>query len=181
MYDITWEDYMEKNKTNLMAKFLVPSIVGIVLFMIPVKFDGSWTIAVKILADMIGNAIGGILPVLCVGIVTISAIMSALSLAKPKFITEQPILRDTFLVGPIWVVIRVLGAIFIWLTFLEMCIRDRKYTAIHFCRRFFALVCSSTSTNRRFDAFRSSAYCLLYTSQGKESIKKDAVADSSSM
>lgn len=41
MYDITWEDYMEKNKTNLMAKFLVPSIVGIVLFMIPVKFDGS--------------------------------------------------------------------------------------------------------------------------------------------
>ena len=52
---------MEKNKTNLMAKFLVPSIVGIVLFMIPVKFDGSWTIAVKILADMIGNAIGGIL------------------------------------------------------------------------------------------------------------------------
>ena len=109
MYDITWEDYMEKNKTNLMAKFLVPSIVGIVLFMIPVKFDGSWTIAVKILADMIGNAIGGILPVLCVGIVTISAIMSALSLAKPKFITEQPILRDTFLVGPIWVVIRVLG------------------------------------------------------------------------
>ncbi len=22
MYDITWEDYMEKNKTNLMAKFL---------------------------------------------------------------------------------------------------------------------------------------------------------------
>ena len=50
---------MEKNKSNLMAKFLVPSIVGIVLFMIPVKFDGSWTIAVKILADMIGNAIAG--------------------------------------------------------------------------------------------------------------------------
>ena len=131
MYDITWEDYMEKNKTNLMAKFLVPSIVGIVLFMIPVKFDGSWTIAVKILADMIGNAIGGILPVLCVGIVTISAIMSALSLAKPKFITEQPILRDTFLVGPIWVVIRVLGAIFIWLTFLGVQSGDENTGFLH--------------------------------------------------
>ena len=122
---------MEKNKTNLMAKFLVPSIVGIVLFMIPVKFDGSWTIAVKILADMIGNAIGGILPVLCVGIVTISAIMSALSLAKPKFITEQPILRDTFLVGPIWVVIRVLGAIFIWLTFLGVQSGDENTGFLH--------------------------------------------------
>ena len=66
---------MEKNKSNLMAKFLVPSIVGIVLFMIPVKFDGSWTIAVKILADMIGNAIGGILPVLCVWMIFRNSIL----------------------------------------------------------------------------------------------------------
>ena len=122
---------MEKNKSNLMAKFLVPSIVGIVLFMIPVKFDGSWTIAVKILADMIGNAIGGILPVLCVGIVTVSAIMSVLSLAKPKFITEHPILKDTFSVGPIWVVIRVLGAIFIWLTFLGVQAGDEATGFLH--------------------------------------------------
>ena len=122
---------MEKNKSNLMAKFLVPSIVGIVLFMIPVKFDGSWTIAVKILADMIGNAIGGILPVLCVGIVTVSAIMSVLSLAKPKFITEHPILKDTFSVSIIWVVIRVLGAIFIWLTFLGVQAGDENTGFLH--------------------------------------------------
>ena len=77
---------MEKNKSNLMAKFLVPSIVGIVLFMIPVKFDGSWTIDVKILADMIGNAIGGILPVLCVGIDTLTANKTEQTLAKKKFI-----------------------------------------------------------------------------------------------
>lgn len=109
---------MENKKSGLMAKFLIPSIIGIVIFMIPVKYDGNWTIAVKILADKIGAAIGGVLPLLCVIIVTISAIMSLISLAKPKFITDSPILKDTFLVSPIWVVVRVLGAIFIWLTYL---------------------------------------------------------------
>lgn len=101
-----------------MAGFLVPSIIGIVLFMIPVKYQENWTIAVKILADLIGGAIGGFLPFLCVVIVTISAIMSVIALGKPKFIVERPILNDTFATSPIWVLVRIIGAIFIWLTYL---------------------------------------------------------------
>ena len=31
--------------------FLIPSIVGILIFMIPVQFQGTWTIMVKILAE----------------------------------------------------------------------------------------------------------------------------------
>ncbi len=122
---------MKTEKSNLMLKFLVPSIVGIILFMIPVKHDGSWTICVKILADMIGNAIGGILPGLCVAIVTISAVLSVIALAKPKFITEHPILNDTFSTSIVWVVVRVLGAIFIWLTFLGIDAGDDDTGFIH--------------------------------------------------
>ena len=80
---------MEKRNGKLMAQFLIPSIIGIILFMIPVKYDGSWTIFVKILADKIGGALGNYLPMLCVIIVTVSAVMSVLALAKPKFITES--------------------------------------------------------------------------------------------
>ena len=112
---------MENNKkSNRLVKFLVPSIVGIILFMIPVKYDGSWTIFVKIIADMIGSALGGVLPILCVIIVTVSAIMSLISLGKPKFITEHVVLKDTFSVSIVWVIVRILGAVFIWLTFLEI-------------------------------------------------------------
>lgn len=112
---------MESSKRNTqLVKFLLPSIVGIALFMIPVKYDGSWTILVKIGADIIGNVLGGVLPILCVIIVTFSAILSLVSLGKPKFITEHPILKDTFSVSLIWVVVRVLGAVFIWLTYLEI-------------------------------------------------------------
>ncbi|MCQ4637871.1 YjiH family protein [Anaerovorax odorimutans] len=111
---------MENKKKNQMAKFLIPSIIGIILFMIPIKYDGSWTIFVKIIADMIGSALGGVLPVLCVIIVTVSAVMSLISLGKPKFITEHVVLKDTFSVSIVWVIVRILGAVFIWLTFLEI-------------------------------------------------------------
>ena len=51
---------MESNRSKLMVKFIVPSVIGILLFMIPVKYNGDWTICVKILADFIGGAIGGV-------------------------------------------------------------------------------------------------------------------------
>ena len=122
---------MEPNRSKLMVKFIVPSVIGILLFMIPVKYDGSWTICVKILADFIGGAIGGVLPLLCVIIVTISAVLSTAALAKPKFITEHPILNDTFSTSVIWVVIRDLGAIFIWLTYLGVDAGDEDTGFIH--------------------------------------------------
>lgn len=122
---------MESNKKGLMARFLIPSIIGIVLFMIPVKYDGEWTIAVKILADMIGGLLEGVLPILCVLIITVSAALSAIGLAKPAFITKSPILSDTFCVSWIWVVVRVLGAIFVWLTYLGIKAGDEDTGFIH--------------------------------------------------
>lgn len=109
---------MEKKRQGSLAGFLVPSIVGIILFMIPVQYDGSWTIVVKIIADMISNTIGEALPGLCVGIVTLSALLGVIFLGKPNFIATYPIAANTFSTTAIWVVIRIFGAIFIWLTYL---------------------------------------------------------------
>ena len=109
---------MENKQQGSLAGFLVPSIVGIILFMIPVQYDGSWTIVVKIIADMISNAIGDLLPALCVGIVTLSAILGIIFLGKPNFIATYPIVANTFSTTAIWVVIRIVGAVFIWLTYL---------------------------------------------------------------
>ena len=49
-----------KSNAKLKAMFIIPSITGIILFMIPVKnADGDWTVVVKILADIISGYIGG--------------------------------------------------------------------------------------------------------------------------
>lgn len=115
---------MKKYSATQIAGFIVPSIIGILLFMIPVQVDGSWTIAVKVIADVIGNALGDFLPLLCVIIVTISAVLGVASLGKPSFITSYPIINDTFTATPIWAIIRVVGAVFIWLTYLGIGAND---------------------------------------------------------
>lgn len=111
---------METKSGKKMAGFLVPSIIGIMLFMIPVKYKGEWTVTVKIIADYIGSWLGGILPILCIAIITVSAVLSLIALAKPKFIVENHLLKDTFAVSPIWVIVRIVGAVFIWMTYLGM-------------------------------------------------------------
>lgn len=110
---------MEKKRRNI-AGFIVPSVIGIILFMIPVKFNGDWTVIVKIIADYIGGWIGGVLPLFCLIIITVSAVLSAIGLAKPGFMMRNPLLKDTFVTTVPWVVVRVLGAIFIWLTYFEV-------------------------------------------------------------
>lgn len=109
---------MKKYSFKQIAGFAIPSIIGILLFMIPVQYDGSWTVVVKIIADIISDAAGEFLPLLCCFIVTISAILGAVSLGKPSFITTYPIVNATFTTTPTWAIIRVLGAIFIWIAYL---------------------------------------------------------------
>lgn len=106
--------------TRQLAGFVVPSVVGILLFMIPIEVDGTWTITVKVLADLLGAALGDFLPVLCVIIVTVSAVLGVASLGKPSFIMSYPLVSDTFSATPVWAIIRVIGAIFIWMTFLGL-------------------------------------------------------------
>ena len=107
---------MKTRNSKLIAGFLIPSLLGILLFMVPIKYNDNWTIVVKIMADMIGAALGDYLPLLCVIIVTVSAIMGVASLKRPSFITTYPIVDNTFSATPVWALIRVIGAIFIWLT-----------------------------------------------------------------
>ena len=44
---------MGKYTSKQLIGFILPSVVGILLFMIPIQFDGSWTITVKLIADFI--------------------------------------------------------------------------------------------------------------------------------
>ena len=106
------------------AGFVVPSVIGIALFMVPIQVDGTWTIAVKVVADVIGNACAGFLPLLCVIIITVSAVLGLASLAKPSFITSYPIVDTTFSATPVWAVIRCIGAVFAWITFLGIGLDD---------------------------------------------------------
>ena len=111
---------MKQYSFKQIAGFIVPSVIGILLFMVPIQVNGSWTIAIKVLADVIGTALGGFLPLLCAIIVTVSAILGVASLGKPSFITSYPIVDATFSTTHVWAVVRVIGAVFVWIAFLQL-------------------------------------------------------------
>ncbi|MDU2544770.1 MAG: YjiH family protein [Finegoldia magna] len=109
---------MKTNKKSLL-NFLIPSIIGIIIFMIPVKYDGNWTIIVKIFADFIAKILGDYLPALCTIIITISFVMSVLASFNVKLIKENKLLNQTFSVTPVWLVLRILGFIVVWMVVLK--------------------------------------------------------------
>ena len=109
---------MQTKQTRSLAMFLTPSIIGILIFMIPVRFRGTWTIMVKILADFISSHLEMILPLLCVLILTVSSVMAVAGLAGASLIHDRPLLKECFSCAPVWVAVRCLGCLFAWLTFL---------------------------------------------------------------
>ena len=98
-------------KDNL--KFIIPSIIGVLLFMIPIKYEGDVTIPIAIFSGMLVNFLGEYLVYVITGTMAISAILSLIAtIVKPKFITNNKILSSLFTTTPLWLVSRVLGGIF---------------------------------------------------------------------
>ena len=115
------ENNTTKSKGALKALFLIPSIIGVLVFMIPMKIGegGSWTVVVKVISDALKNAIGyNNVAMLCIGILTVSAVMALISLAKPKFIMDNELLKGCFAVSLPWVIVRIIGCVCVWLTWI---------------------------------------------------------------
>ena len=105
----------DKTKVSLKdkLKFIIPSLIGVLLFMIPIKHEGDVTIPIAIFSGKLVNFLGEYL----VYIITITLIVSAIfsfiaTVFKPKFIINNKLLNSLFSTTPIWLTSRVLGGIF---------------------------------------------------------------------
>lgn len=110
---------MEKKKYSLSQymKFLVPSLAGVLLFMTPVSVYNpdmdvkETTIPVKILADLISDALGDFIPVLVLIILLITALGSLVfSFGLVK--TESDKVKKLFVATPFWAITRILAGVF---------------------------------------------------------------------
>ena len=94
-------------------KFIIPSLLGIVLFMIPIKHNNEITIPIAILSKSLVNYLGESLIYIITGFLIASAIISSItSILKPKFILNNKFWASLFKVSPIWLIARVAGGIF---------------------------------------------------------------------
>ncbi|AJD92184.1 membrane protein [Jeotgalibacillus malaysiensis] len=102
-------------------KFWLPSLIGVLLFLVPVKFDGKVTIGLGILADSLQGAIAAYIP----GFMTFVLVLSALGSLVVKVpamaaVRKQSVVALLFNVAPFWVSLRIIGALFALATLFKI-------------------------------------------------------------
>jgi len=103
-------------------RFLVPSIFGVIVFLIPVFFDGKPTIVYGIIFDILRGATEDYLPGVVTGLLLISGVCSIyFSLFRKNNQTKSTNrVEQIFTTQMSWLTIRILGAIFASLVFFNV-------------------------------------------------------------
>jgi len=106
--------------TKNIALFIIPSLVGILLFMTPFVYGDSVTIPVAILAKELLNLVSSVQKEIVTILIVVSSVLSlAASTVKPKWLTKHSFLKSIFKTTPLWLAVRLLGGIFVLLTYYE--------------------------------------------------------------
>lgn len=101
--------------------FLIPSLIGLLLFMTPIMYQGAITIPIAIIAKALQNCLSDSLTTIVMAIVLCTALLTLITkLFNPKLIKKNAFFSELFNVSPLWLIIRLLGAIFIFLTFFNI-------------------------------------------------------------
>ncbi|MBQ3588109.1 MAG: YjiH family protein [Oscillospiraceae bacterium] len=100
-----------KNKS--FYKFLIPSLIGMLLFVTPVNHGGNLTIPVAVMANLLLDFMGdGSTAVIC-GLISISAIITLIHRFRGiEFIKNNPKLDNLFGVKGFWFAVRMTGFVF---------------------------------------------------------------------
>ncbi|PTP81141.1 YjiH family protein [Vibrio splendidus] len=110
----------EKSKGSFWV-FLIPSLIGLFLFMAPISYQGDLTIPVAILAKSIQAVFGESLVAIITAIVAFMSVASVLStIFKPAFITSNSCLNGLFNPSPLWLLVRLIGGAAAFMAFFQV-------------------------------------------------------------
>ncbi|MFJ7825609.1 YjiH family protein [Psychrobacillus sp. NPDC096623] len=100
---------MKKFSLSTWLLFLLPSIAGVILFMIPLPIDGGFQIPIAWLAGLLSGVLEPVVQWLALITLLVAAIGSIIFLFLPK---EDTFINNLFKVTPFWTVTRIVGAVF---------------------------------------------------------------------
>lgn len=109
------EDF-KVTKSGLM-KFIIPSLFGILIFLLPIKEGDAFNIPLGIITEALIDALESFLPIIITLVIIVSTLLSLIAyFFKPKFITSSKTMDSLFNTSLFWLVIRVIGMIAIIMT-----------------------------------------------------------------
>ncbi|MEN2767236.1 YjiH family protein [Ornithinibacillus xuwenensis] len=104
-----------KSKFSLIEhlKFIIPSLIGILLFIIPVQTKDGFTIPIAILANWIQDLLADQLSFIMMIIITLTAFLTVLAkIIGRDRLDKTPFFQNLLLVNWFWTITRVLAAVF---------------------------------------------------------------------
>ncbi|MFK0572947.1 YjiH family protein [Endozoicomonas sp.] len=114
---------VKKRQTSLRnwLTFLIPSLIGLLLFVTPISFDGEFTIPVALLAGGLKAVFKEQLTTIITVIVTFTGLMTIITKAfLPRLVMKRPFLVSLFDITPIWCLVRIAGMIFVLLSYFQV-------------------------------------------------------------
>lgn len=97
---------------NNIAKFLIPSLIGVFLFLFPIPVEDAITTPIGMMSEWLADATSSFSSLFITIVIIISAVMSAVTkLLKPKFILESTLLKKLFDTSNFYLTFRIIGAI----------------------------------------------------------------------
>jgi nucleoside recognition membrane protein YjiH len=102
-------------------RFIIPSLLGIFLFMVPIPQEDGITIPIAVLSGLLQDWIGSYIPAIMTGLIILTVLGTLITkLLHPAFIKKSPFFTSLFDVRPVWVFVRVLGAVFAIMTLFKL-------------------------------------------------------------
>ena len=111
----------KKHSQATILTFIIPSLIGLLLFMTPISYQGAITIPIAIIAKGLLNLLGDSATTILLVIVLFTTLMTVIKrLFNITLINNNAFLNSLFNVSPIWFVTRILGAVFIVMTYFNI-------------------------------------------------------------
>lgn len=110
----------EKKSFSLatILRFIIPSLIGLILFMAPIQYDNALTIPIAIISKGLQSFLGDSITLIVTLVVLVTALLTLIcKIFNPSILQQSKFIHGLLNVTPIWLIIRVLGAVFIVLTY----------------------------------------------------------------
>ena len=101
-------------KNKLFWRFLIPSLIGIFLFVTPIQYEGNLSIPIAVVSGLLQKLVGDYSTVVIWVIISLSSILTIVhKIFGIPFIKRNPKLDALFGVKGIWFIIRMLGFVLV--------------------------------------------------------------------
>jgi nucleoside recognition membrane protein YjiH len=110
---------METSVSRKWLLFLIPSIIGAAVFLVPFPYKDSLNIGLGVLMDLWKSVLGDYLPLLALLVLIVSMVLSIVGFMK-KDLFKSDFLKHVFVVSSASLIIRILSALLCLVVFLEI-------------------------------------------------------------